>query len=349
MKTKIFFSLAFFAFFSAVSAQTFLTQVKPLDSSTWGYANSKGEIVIPAQYYKCYKFSNEGFAPIYDTQKRQYHFIDTKGQILTTEISGFKLQDAFGIDISGFKDGLVPVRVGLKWGYMNTSGQLAIEAKYDEVTEFNEGYASAVLDGKSVVLDLKGTAISVDITERIVMKEFSEKYAIFRAADWRLGFIGTDGKVAIPARYESVGHFSGGLAWAKDENRKLGYINSKGEWMIKPQYNGGKDFDKESGFARVKEGDQWFYISKTGEVLKVDTETYGDFCNGLAEGKKDGKVGFFNTKGEWVITPQFEGVRDFKNGFAAAKLNGKWGFIDTQGNWIVLPQFANVKDLELIK
>jgi len=311
MNMKVFFGLVIFTFlFYTVSAQTYLTQVKPAGSKTWGYANSKGEIVIPAQYSKCYKFSVEGFAPIYDTEKRQYHFINTKGQTLPTEISGFKLIDGFGTDISGFNNGLVPVRVGEKWGYMNTSGTLAIQAKYDKVTDFNEGYASVEAAGKFIVLDTKGMETPV-VAEAIDVKEFSGKYAPFRAADKKFGFIGVDGKVAVPAQYESVGYFSGGLAWAKDADRKLGYINPKGEWIIKPQFTAGKEFNKESGFARVKEGEQWAYVSKTGELLKVDSESYGDFCNGLAEGKKDGKVGFFNTKGRWVIAPQFEGVRDF--------------------------------------
>ncbi|MDB5257857.1 MAG: repeat-containing protein [Chitinophagaceae bacterium] len=350
MKIKFLFSLALFAFLScAVTAQTYLTQVKPAGNKSWGYANSKGELVIPAQYAKCYKFSSEGLAPIYDTEKRQYYFINTKGETLTTEISGFKLMDGFGADLSGFNSGLAPVKIGEKWGYMNAQGKLAIQAKYDKVSDFNEGYATAISGGKHLVLDTKGTEIPVP-AEVVELKEFSGKYAPFRAADKKFGFVGTDGKVAVPAQYESVGYFSGGLAWAKDAERKLGYINSKGEWVIKPQFTGGKEFDSESGFARIKEGEQWAYVSKTGEILRVtDTQTYGDFCNGLAEGKKDEKVGFFNTKGVWVIAPQFEGVRDFKNGFAAAKLNGKWGFIDTKGNWVVQPQFDGIKDLELIK
>ena len=350
MKIKIFFNLAILTFLScAVSAQTYLTQVKPAGSKTWGYANSKGEVVIPAQYSKCYKFSSDGLATIYDSAKRQYYFIDTKGQTLTTEISGFKLMDGLGLDVSGFNNGLVPVKVGEKWGYMNSSGKLTIQAKYDKVTDFNEGYATAVWAGQPIILDVKGTEIPV-AAEAVDLKEFSGKYVPFRTADRKFGFMGIDGKVAVPAQYESVGYFSGGLAWAKDADRKLGYINSKGEWVIKPQFTAGKEFDKESGYARVKEGEQWAYVSKTGEILRVtDTHTYGDFSNGLAEGKKDEKVGFFNTKGVWVIAPQFEGVRDFKNGFAAAKLNGKWGFIDTKGNWVVQPQFDNVKDLEWIK
>jgi hypothetical protein len=351
MKKEIFLSLVFSVLIACnAAAQTYLTQVKPAGSKTWGYANSKGELVIPAKYEKCYKFSSEGLAPIYDTEKRQYYFINAKGETLTTEISGYRLIDGFGFDLSGFSNGLVAVKLGEKWGYMNTQGKLIIPAKYEKVTEFNSGYATAVVDGKQIVLDTKGTEVPIEGTGLLEVKPFIEKYAPFKTADKKLGFIGTDGKVAVLAQYESVGYFSGGLAWAKDAERKLGFINGKGEWVIKPQYTAGKDFDPTSGLAMVKEGEVWVYISKAGQIMRVtDAESYSSFAEGLAEAKKGGKVGFLNAKGEWAIAPQFEGVRDFKNGFAAAKLNGKWGIINAKGEWVAQAQFDGIKDLELIK
>lgn len=350
MKNRLLFGLLIVSLFSFQAvAQTYLAQVKPAGSKKWGYVNDKGELVIPAQFEKCYRFSSEGLAAIYDTAKKQYYFIDSKGNVLPTEITSFKLMDGFGFDLTGFSDGLVPVRVEDKWGYLNSKGKLVIQAKYDKVTEFNEGHAVALSGGKYFVLDTKGTEIPV-VSDAVDVKGFNGKYAPYRAADKKFGFIGVDGKVAIPAQFESVGYFNAGLAWAKNAERKLGYINTKGEWVIQPQFTSGKEFDGVSGYARIKEGEQWAYVSKTGEVLRVaDTQSYGDFSNGLAEGKKDAKVGFFNTKGEWVIAPQFEAVRDFKNGYAAAKSNGKWGFIDAKGNWVIPAQYDGIKDFELIK
>src|SRR4051812_27667731 len=112
MKKGIFFSAGIIVLFScSVAAQTYLTMVKPVGSQAWGYANSKGELVIPAQYAACSPFSSDGFAPIYDREQMQYSFINTKGQTLITEIRNYKLMDGFGFDVTGFSDGLVPVRV----------------------------------------------------------------------------------------------------------------------------------------------------------------------------------------------------------------------------------------------
>jgi len=79
-----------------------------------------------------------------------------------------------------------------------------------------------------------------------------------------------------------------------------------------------------------------------------DTESWGNFSEGLARGKKAGNTGYYNNKGEWVIAPEYEGGRDFKNGFAAVKKDDKWGFINQSGEWVIEAKYAAVKDLERV-
>jgi hypothetical protein len=351
MKTRLFFSVAIILLTGYISfSQTYITQVKPADSKNWGYANEKGELVIPAQFSKCYKFSPEGLAVIYDSKERQYYFINTKGEKLQTEISSFKLKDGFGFDVEGFKDGLVMIKQGDKWGYLNAKGKLAIPTKYDEATDFNDGFAYGKSGDKFVVLNTKGEEFAVTDAGVTDMKGFSEGLAPYKSKDKKFGFIGSDGKTAIPAQFESVGYFSNGLAWAKSMDGKLGYINPKGEWVIKPQFSAGKEFDKQSGLARIKNGDKWCYVNKAGDIKYVDdTKVWGDFSEGLSDGEKNDKKGFYDATGKWVIEPQFEGTRDFKNGFAAAKQDDKWGIINKQGKWVIKPTFDGIKDLELVK
>lgn len=332
----------------ASQSQTLVTQVKPAGSKVWGYANIKGDLIIPAQYEKCYRFSAEGLATIYDQKERQYHFINLKNERLPVEVSEFKIRDGMGFDVQGFCDGMAMVKLGEKWGYINTAGKVVIAAKYDDATDFSSGYANAKIGKKFIILNTKGEEIEVE-SDVIDVRDFSEKLAPFRASNKKFGFLGTDGKIAIKALYESVGYFSDGLAWAKDGDL-LGYINTKGEWVIKPQFTGGKEFDKTSGLARVKNGDKWAYVNKSGQLMYMtDTDTWGDFSEGLADGKKDKKIGFFNSKGEWAIQPQFDGVRDFKNGYAAAKMGDKWGIIDKQGKWVIQPTFDGIKDMEAVR
>ncbi len=350
MKKKILFIFSLLLFFcSAVFAQTYVTQVKPAGNKKWGYADLKGELIIPAQFDKCYEFSSAGLAAIYDSKNRQYYFINLKGEKLATEIKDFKLIDGLGFDLKGFEDGLVPVKQGEKWGYLNTEGKLAIRAIYDHVSDFNGGFAPVKSGSTIKIINTQGEEIAVDgaVTD---LKTFSESLAPFRAADKNFGFINENGKVAIPAKFESVGYFKDGLAWAKTADKTVGYINTKGEWVIKPQFDVAKNFGDESGLARIKSGDKWGYVNKSGEISYLkDTDIYEDFFDGLARGRKNEKFGFLNSKGEWVIKPEFDGSRDFKNGYAAVKKGEKWGVIDKSGKWVIEPLYDGIKDMERVK
>lgn len=331
-------------------AQTLVTQVKPAGNKKWGYATLDGTIIIQPQFDKCYEFSEYGLAPIYDGKERQYYFINLKGERLNTEVKEFKMIDNFGFDLKGFEDGLVPIKQGDKWGYLNTQGKLAIPAKYDHVDDFSGGFAPVKTGEKFVIVDTQGNEIAVDgaVTD---MRKFSESLAPYRAADKKFGFVGTDGKIAIPAQFESVGYFKNGLAWAKAAGKNVGYINTKGEWVIKPDFQVGKEFEEESGLARIKTSDdKWAYVSKSGELTFLKgTDIFEDFSNGLVRGKQGGKFGFLNAKGEWVIKPEFDGCRDFKNGYAAVQKEKSWGIIDKSGKWIIEPKFDGIKDMELVK
>ncbi len=352
MKKQLLLIVAIIALMmTSAFSQTYITQVKPAGSKFWGYANLKGELIIPAQYEKCYQFSEDGYATIYDTKARQYFFINPKGERLATEIASFKLHDGFGFDLEGFKDGLVGIKVGEKWGFMNSQGKIAIPAKYDDVTEFGSGHAIAKLGSTYIVLNTKGDEITIQESGILDVKPFSEKLAPFKAANKKFGFLRTDGKVAISAQFESVGYFEDGVAWAKTQAGTLGYINNRGEWVIQPQFDAGKNFDASTGLARIKtHTGNWAYTNKTGELTYVnDTEVWGDFSEGLTDGKKGDKKGFYDSKGKWVIEPKFEGVRDFKNGYAAAKMGDKWGIIDKTGKWVIEPKFDGIKDMELVK
>lgn len=350
MKIKISLTFVLVLLLTAsVFSQTYVAQFKPADSKTWGYINQKGEVVIQPQYEKCHKFFKEGLAPIYDAKAKQFYFINLKNEKLASEVKDFKLIDRFGFDLDGFGDGLIPIKQGDKFGYLNAEGKVAIPAKYDHVTVFNSGYAVGKINKNFVILNTRGEESPVEGSGILDVKEFSEKLAPYRASDKSFGFVDGSGKVAIKAQFESVGYFNDGIAWAKTSDDKVGYINTKGEWVIKPQFTTGKDFDASTGMARVRVGENWGYVNKTGDVTYVkDTDLWGDFSNGLAEGRKGGKVGFFNAKGEWVIAPQFDGVRGFKNGFAAAKKGEKWGMIDTKGNWIIQPSYERIMDMELV-
>lgn len=346
---KIFTVCAFALNALLLHAQTYVVQVKTFETKKWGYSTVDGDLVIPAQYEKCYPFSSNGLAVIYDDKQRQYHFINLKNVRLETDPAKFKIKDGLGFHVSGFNDHLFLVEVNEKWGYMNDEGKMSIQAVYDNGTDFNDGFATVKKGTQFLIVDLKGREIPVS-TPALDVRSFSEGLAPIRTMDKKFGFVNTNGELAIPSQFESVGYFTNGLAWAKTFDKKVGYIDKTGQWVIKPEFEAAKEFDAVSGLARVKKGEKWCYVNQDGNVLEVsDTEDWGDFSEGLADGKKGGLRGFYNNEGHWVIEPQFQAVREFHNGYAAAKKNDKWGLIDKTGKWVLEPVYDAIKDVTLIK
>lgn len=323
-------------------AQELLAQAKSGDD--WGYINTKGEFVIKAQYSNCHAFS-EGLAPIYDKKAKTFYFIKPDGSQLSTDIDKFKLKNIFGFGTVGFSEGMVPVEVGKRWGYLNSKGIMSVEAKYDKASEFNDGRGVVKLGNSFFLVDVNGKETKVDIPGVEDVKRFSSGLAPFKANGlW--GFIGTDGQVICKAQFKGIGYMSpDGLAWAKNEAGKVGFITETGNSKSDFSYDAAKNFS--DGLSETRKGDVTIFVSAKGtEVSPVKADSYGSFSEGLAYAKTNGKVGFIGTDGKWVIDAQFDAVRDFKNGMAAAKQGDLWGFIDKKGGWVIKPEFNAVKDFE---
>lgn len=125
--------------------------------------------------------------------------ISTRQKKHNTTVRSFALlpihEEASGID---FSEGLVAVRVNGKVGFMDKSGNIVIEPKYDDVFPFSEGRAPVELKGK-----------------------------------W--GYIDKKGSVIVPIQYD-IGHmFSEGLA-SVEAGGKWGYIDPNGHFGHSAQF-----------------------------------------------------------------------------------------------------------------
>jgi hypothetical protein len=213
-------------------------------------------------------------------------------------------------DIVGFAEDRAPVRLGKQWGFLDRAGRLVIDTRYQAVHKFVDGLAAVSLPDRG----------------------------------W--GFITKDGLVAIrPGFYYTDGFSPGtGLASAYVREGAGGYINHKGQWVIKPVYKLASPFWE--GLALVKDEISWHYIDLNGDnvinlepsIVPVDLFT-SLFHQGLACVIINNQYGYINTHGKVVITPQYEDASPFSEGLAAVKLNGKWGFINTRGERLIPPTF----------
>jgi len=79
------------------------------------------------------------------------------------------------------------------------------------------------------------------------------------------GFINNKGETVIPFEFFNTRNFSEGLAPAANAKNDWGFIDKKGNWVIKPTYDFADSFD--AGEARVMKAGKVFYIDIQNKKL----------------------------------------------------------------------------------
>ncbi|WP_338763439.1 WG repeat-containing protein [Bernardetia sp. ABR2-2B] len=159
----------------------------------------------------------------------------------------------------------------------------------------------------------------------------------------KIGFIDIDGNIVIPPKFIQAGNFSNQLAEARIKGL-YGYINKKGAFEIKPQFEFALPFNEER--AVVYQDARPLVIDKKGKII-IDNPNFAhisNFENNLALiTTSTGKKGFVDTKGDLVIDTVFSSVRNFEDGLAIVygispkneETTSKIGVIDKNGKFIV--------------
>jgi len=276
---------------------------------------------------------------------------------------------------------LLPVNLGDKYGFIDTTGKIAIEVRFEGAMAFSEGMAAVKINGKWGFIDATGKVI-IEPQYYYSPESFSEGIAVVMAQEAVFGAIDKTGKYAVEPKYGEL-IFSEGVSPAQivtELNQKWGYIDINGKEVIKPQFAGAAAFSQ--GLAAVKIDSLWGYIDKTGKmIIAPQFQNAGLFSDdralvqtgkefnykwgfidqtgklvikaeynwgslGFSEGRAyvitDKHVFFIDKTGTQTGKKEYDDTWSFKNGRAAIKLKNNWGFIDLSGNLVIKPEFASV-------
>jgi hypothetical protein len=235
-------------------------------------------------------------------------------------------------DVKDFSEGVAPVKLNGKWGFIEKSIWSSITPKfitecvYDEAQSFSQGLAAIKLNGKWGFIDKNGKEIINPKYEEV--KSFSEDLAPVKL-NGKWGFIDKNGKEIINPKYEDASIFSEGLSAVKS-NGKYFFIDKKESLAIKSKFEKAYPFHNSNAF--VKNNKIWFTIDKKGN--KIKTFPYQDiapFSEGLSAVKLNNKWGYIDENFKETINCKYDKAFDFLDGFAEVNLNGvnliidKWG------------------------
>ena len=303
-----------------------------------GYIDQRGVLVIPFRYNHAFPFDQDGFALVSTgpTGGNEHPFgkpaiINRRGE---TVHSGGTFIRSLGrgrfavgeedrirfISLGGEKfevaanctsaygpssEGMIPVAIGEKWGFLDDNGKLVIEARYDSVGLFSEGLASADSGGKSGYIDHEGKWVIPPGFE--IAEAFREGLGAVMEGG-QAWYIDRSGKRAIEGNHTHVSPFSEGLGLVElADSRLKGYITKVGALKIPAVYRIARSFKEGLAFVEIRRGERG-YIDHTGKMvirLPDNCISQVDFEHGRALITTKDKIGYIDRTGSWIwIAPQ---------------------------------------------
>ena len=221
--------------------------------------------------------------------------------------------------VRSFEEGLAPVEINNRWGYINKEGKMVIKPAYKEVNGFSEGLACVYTRNNHI-------PYFINKTGKIIFK-INHKV-----------FISTGFSEGVAVVVFSFGH----------ETCDYGYISKNRKLVSRSDYFYAGDFH--NGFAIIKDREGWATINKSFQVVsRIHREPESDegFLDGLRKVIVGNKYGYSDVYGRIVIKPQFNQAEGFFDGLAAVQIEnneGKWGYIDKKGHIIIKPIYDSANN-----
>jgi len=286
----------------------------------WGYIDKTGKFVIKPVFNYGYEFK-EGLAYVNSlsvtTIKNEY--INKAGKIIIKE-SNYKITPSI------FIDNMSLIEINNKYGFINRTGKIIIPAVFDNTKLFNEGLAPVKQDnkyGSTLNIKIKNPNDKIVLVKQN-NKWISIDKTVLSRQNSKWGFIDKNGNYVIEPRFETVDNFNEGLAPVKTNGEygiaKWGFINKGGYPVIDPEFEDAGKFNE--GLAPVMLNNKVGFINKKGEIVikpQFGKRRFPNDClfhEGMARVNINDKIGFVNKQGILIVKPVYIDVEDFSEGLA---------------------------------
>lgn len=340
----------------------------------WGFTNISTKEVIEAQYDYVLSFS-DGLAAVVFGEK--YGYIDRNGTfVINPTLDVYSSNNSFRDDLSSeanFSNGFTIIKKANKYGFIDKNGKIVISPRYDVAFPFFKD-GIAIVGNKIANFSSKGSIINITepfeyfligkqgnmIGDKkfLYMGRYNDK--LISAAELKLMNrdaklkelrVGSDDFTKILIK-DVIKDNPNSLYLA--DGKKFGFIDLKGNWVIKPNYN----YWDETTIYRA-------YFSNGYALMPKGTRKLG----------KSNKYNFIDINGNYINDDEFSIQYTFEAGYSAFDNNGfaivgvsdnddfiestsyydkntnttvtekntqYFGFINTAGKFIIPPKFNSL-------
>ena len=243
---------------------------------------------------------------------------------------------------SNDKTTLHPVLVNGKWGYINNSGKVLVEAAFDEARDVSEDMAAVRINAAWGYIEASTASLAIS-PEYASAGDFSNGLAPVQRQGEPFGYIDKTGSFSVESGFDFAAPFSEGKAAVRTDGLWT-YLKTDGSFLFDPKYSNARPFSE--NLAAVETFDGWIYIDDNGQEVitpSFQISAAREFSEGFAAVQTVEGWGFLNNSGDLEITPKYREAGPFTQNRAWVKGGDYVGFIDKSDQMIIEPQFSEVK------
>ncbi len=319
----------------------------------WGVIDTNGKYLIKPKYKFIQKQHNGKYIAL--NKYNKWGLINPQGSELVTfnydNLSYFKKQPYSDYWV---ENDFIKAKKGNKIGVIDTLNNQIVDFKYDKIKYLGnkKGHFFAVkLENKWGLID-NFQKIIVPITFDSIQYLSENNKMLFKTFnnEPRSGFIDTNGIEVVKPIYLFATNFVDGRATVKIDEDKWQYINSSSyQFISKQAFTKTNEFSE--GFALFYEDGGYGFINKRGDiVIKPKYLNAGNFKSGRAcvqtkrigINKIDYLYGYIDTNENFVVKPKFKHCTSYEREIAFARKNKNYAVINKKGKNITAYKYHDI-------
>lgn len=344
-----------------ILARDFTCGIARVQDSTgyWGCINLKGSPIVPFEYTKIQKFSeNRAFAynkneelclisvsGVIIKKFNQYSFaypFKNGYSIVGTHDEKYVLINEHGNEVSPHFDGSIEytdfsgefkiIENGLE-GYYNVSTKLFIKPQFEKIIEVQKDCLQIeVLGIGKVSVDFDGRPF-LDGNPRIYLpdwclgvKSLTDEIYLGISKDKKYGLIDSKGETLCEPVIEDISEVDGDIVVIERFCKKKAYISSDGTFKY------------------------GLYDIKKKVLIPADYDTRPELKDGYYLIAKNGLYGILDLDGQQILKPEWKSITAIEGGYIVCKIDRKdswigkeyYGLVDRCGNFIIEPYYNEI-------
>jgi hypothetical protein len=187
------------------------------------------------------------------------------------------------------------------WGCIDVNGKLAIEARFESISDFaGHGLAEAIDEAGRCFINRCGETV---LRPRFKLFHPFDEYGLSLVKSrGKYGFMDISGRAVIRPQFSDAAPFAvNGLAKAYN-NQGCGFINVLGEWLIPPLFSDASSFSADGLAIFSSDGEKWGCINSSGQVEIAPRFADIEFTDSphLLKVRDEERVGYIDRQGRWI-------------------------------------------------